>query len=293
MPFQYTLPTLWEKRARIIPALWRRRHVPFAFAIGTMLGAVAQFSPRLFLEPLNKRKKVRVSVAVPFVLNGKRIVVQTANALHMNRMTELVNGQKEPATQAWVRSVIKPGDVFFDIGANVGIFSLLAATVCPAATIVAFEPEPATAAVLLETISLNRLPIRLIVQALGARNEYVKFNYNTIVAAAYAEHQLDSCVDTRGRVFSPAGSITMPVTTLDALLARDIVPQPTHIKIDVDGYDLEVLRGSEKTLRNVRSVAVECIRDNSEAAIDEFMSSAGFVRSDKFLSTNMAFFVRV
>ena len=136
---------------------------------------------------------------------------------------------------AFVMHYLRPGDVFADVGANVGAFTILAAGVA-GARVVAFEPSPDTFAMLARNILLNNLQDRARpVHAVAARAEgQVQFSVGlgteNHVAAGTAE----------------AGSIAVRATTLDKELAAN---PPNLLKVDVEGFETEVFAGATNTLR--------------------------------------------
>lgn len=144
----------------------------------------------------------------------------------------------EPDSVAVFRSAARPGDLVFDIGANIGQTAVLFAEIVgPAGAVVALEPTEAAFNVLQINKTLNGLEHLLPVRR----------------AAGAMEGSAEIVVDTRtgGRTSSlrsiasggPRGATqSVRVTTLDALTAEHGVPD--FVKIDVEGWELEVLRGA-------------------------------------------------
>ena len=182
---------------------------------------------------------------------------------------------KEPLTVEWIES-LPPGSVLYDIGANVGAYSLIAA-LRPGGPlrVVAVEPGAASYALLCDHISLNGVgeavtPLPLV---LGDRTELVRFGYATLEAGA-ASH---AGVLGQGDV---AYSQPMLMFRLDDLVERFSLPAPQHVKLDVDGAELEVLRGAGALLADaeLHSVLVE-VPQQLESEIDQLMSANGLLRS--------------
>lgn len=158
---------------------------------------------------------------------------------------------------------LRPGDLFVDVRANIGSYTVLASRVCGAHSI-AFEPDPGTAACLADNIRANHVASLVTVQerAVGADVGRISFSMhqdtvNHVVAADTPADQVRS----------------VEVTTLDAVLAGR---QPALIKIDVEGHEPEVIRGAETTLANpsLKAVILEAFDDPSLA----MLSSHGFRR---------------
>ena len=141
-----------------------------------------------------------------------------------NRMDRMLN--KEPETIEWINSFEKES-VFFDVGANVGIYTLYSAIV-KENTVYAFEPHSASYKNLLDSINLNQLQN---CHAYGiALSDQISLS--TINVRNMHEGVADNKVGERGEYYH--GCTEMH---LDFLVGEDILPQPDYIKIDVDGFD--------------------------------------------------------
>lgn len=181
---------------------------------------------------------------------------------------------KEPLTVEWIEQNIKPGDVFYDIGANVGSFSLIAAKLTAnQARIFAFEPSFATFADLCRNVMLNECQnsITPLPLALTSENTLCAFEFRSLESGA-SRHRMK---ELTGR-FRATERQTMLAYRLDDLVHAFELPAPNLIKLDVDGPELAVLRGAEAVLRDpgCRSLIVE-LNDDADA-IRQFMVSVGF-----------------
>jgi FkbM family methyltransferase len=185
--------------------------------------------------------------------------------------------EKEPFTVQWIERWVRPGDVFYDIGANVGPYSLIAAKVTGnGARVFAFEPSASSFHDLSRNILLNGcaksvVPLPL---ALWSESCLLTFTVRSLSSGA-AKHRLSSDL----RIRTPLAE-TIIGMRLDDLVERFGVPVPTHAKIDVDGYELDVLRGAEQTLARPewRSIIVELDPEETErnGAIKALLAKAGF-----------------
>lgn len=172
--------------------------------------------------------------------------------------TRLFSCMKEPETVDWIER-FSPGDVFYDVGANVGAYSLIAAAYWQGKVkVVSIEPSAYNFNRLVRNISLNRLEhwITPLPVALAERTGLTEFHY-TDTKAGSALHALGAARDFRDKEFDPALSCRMMGFSLDELIDLFRLPPPTHLKLDVDGTELKILRGAARTLRSVRSVLVE------------------------------------
>jgi len=150
-------------------------------------------------------------------------------------------GDYDPASRRVMETVLQPGDTAVDAGANIGFFTLvLARAVGPAGTVVAFEPAPDTFDRLLRNLDLNGCTqVRALAVALGA-------------AAGEASLVRDSPSRSGdSRITAGGGGVRVPVTRLDEAIGDG---RPRLLKIDVEGQELEVLRGAAGTLRSAAPV---------------------------------------
>lgn len=164
-----------------------------------------------------------------------------------NRVDRMLT--KEPETIKWINSFEKDS-VFFDVGANIGIYTLYSAIV-KENTVYAFEPHSANYKNLLDSINLNQL------HKCYAYNVALsdQINLSTISVKNMYEGVADNVVGKQGDYYH--GCIEMD---LDSLVNKNLLPQPDYIKIDVDGFEDKVLKGSWSTIMKCKSILVEIDR---------------------------------
>jgi FkbM family methyltransferase len=153
--------------------------------------------------------------------------------------------EKEEGTVRWIRTCAREGDVFYDIGANIGLYTLLAAQrVGPRGMVYAFEPHVANVHSLLANIALNQMSsrVRVLSCALHEAEGFFDFNYYAAEAGT-SMSQLNDARDSLDRPFQPAFAEYKYAVTLDKLVADGAIRPADHVKIDVDGNELLVLRG--------------------------------------------------
>jgi FkbM family methyltransferase len=131
---------------------------------------------------------------------------------------------------AW-RRFLRPGDLFVDVGANIGSYAIWAAEL--GAEVIALEPAVDTFGLLTENVSLNGYPIRTIQAAAGASCGSAQFT----VGQDSVNH------------LDPAGAVEIAVVTVDSIVADRTV---AGMKVDVEGFELEVLRGCRRALSEHR-----------------------------------------
>ncbi|MBI1240011.1 MAG: FkbM family methyltransferase [Alphaproteobacteria bacterium] len=193
----------------------------------------------------------------------------------------------EPETARWIDALVGPDDVMWDVGANIGTFALYAAHV-RRAHVVAFEPSAQTFGVLYSNIALNRLGERVQAFCLALANETTRGEFFLhATEAGEALNAYGAPVNLRG-VFAPAFRQATLSFRIDDFITMFGAPAPQHIKIDVDGNELEVLQGARKSLETVRSVLVELDAAFSDKSKDEaairLLMEAG-LREDRAFSS--------
>jgi FkbM family methyltransferase len=180
---------------------------------------------------------------------------------------------KEPWTVHWIEGYVKPGDVLYDVGANIGAYTLVAALAVPEARVVAFEPGPANFAALCSNLELNAVSERVtpIPLALGDQPRSASLDADASVAGASPRLSAD-----------PAGGTRVLVDRLDDVAERFDLPSPNHLKLDVDGAELEVLAGAERVLAgtHIRSLMVELDRER-EGVVIERLRASGFELAER------------
>jgi FkbM family methyltransferase len=154
-------------------------------------------------------------------------------------------GTTEPLVQAALERHLKPGDIFYDIGANVGFFTVLGAKlVAPAGRVCAFEPLPGNVVALRHNIALNALERVSVVEAAVGREMGT-------ASLILAEEPTWAKLAAAGT--PPAGrALPVRLVSVDALIASGSVPPPTLVKIDVEGAELDVITGMTVTMRRHR-----------------------------------------
>jgi len=163
---------------------------------------------------------------------------------------------KEPDTVAWIRSM-QEGEVFFDIGANIGLYTLLAAK--HGLKVFSYEPESQNFAVLIRNLALNGFTKEQAVAfpfCIGDSERIDTLRLSSLIAGGSC-HSFASNENFKREEKQWAyeqGSVSF---CLDSLVFDIKMPQPDHIKVDVDGFEDKVLRGATRTLERTRSILVE------------------------------------
>jgi FkbM family methyltransferase len=175
---------------------------------------------------------------------------------------------------------IQPGDTFFDVGANIGLVSVLVAAQPHGrtATIHAFEPEPRNHAQLERNLAANRLAPRAHAHAVALAREEGTAALFVRGSAGEGRHSL---VAKKGAT----GSIAVPLTTMTAFCARHDT-RPDVLKIDVEGAEGDVLAGMAGLLEthHPREIFMEIHNKGGEdrmpdgTLIDDWLATRGYTR---------------
>lgn len=168
--------------------------------------------------------------------------------------------RKEPWTVSWIERSVQDGDVFYDIGANVGAYSLIAAKQPAQVSVVAFEPSFENYAALCANIARNRCECSItpVPLALGRYTSLQVFNYRER-GTGKALHTLGDAVDQDGNAYEPQLRQRMLAVSLDDTVRLLGLPSPALIKLDVDGTEMDILGGADSVLQNpiLRSALIE------------------------------------
>ena len=201
-------------------------------------------------------------VVMPFVEDAVLVVEPGMTGATGN----LYCGLHEFADMAFVLHVLRPDDLFLDLGANIGSYTVLAGKVAGAHCL-ALEPVPETFAKLQRNLRVNDL---------GSRVEAVQ----SAAGSGSANLWFSADRDTTNQVVDenyPGKKIQVPVARLD-----DLLEQRTALvwKVDVEGFEFEVLSGAGRALRQpgLKAVLLEC----DDLRITATMTAVGFKRASYY-----------
>jgi FkbM family methyltransferase len=233
-----------------IAAAHRRLDLTLAAALGKGLGVL----------PLRVKALTRVRLEsigrLDYPSSSIQLMVESEAEL-----ARLRSCFKEPETVAWIEQFVQPGDVVFDIGANVGAYSLVVDRAKEGTCkVYAFEPSFSNFAQLNRNVALNGSQGRIVpvLVALSDVSGLVAFNYSSLSPGA-ALHVLGDSLGQLDTPFSPALSQPVLSYRMDDFIEQFSLPAPNHIKLDVDGVELKVLQGARRALANpeLRTLLVE------------------------------------
>jgi len=159
--------------------------------------------------------------------------------------------------------ILKPGGVFVDVGANIGTLSLKAGSIVgPRGRVVAIEAHPKTYKYLIKNVQLNSFRnIECIESAVGASETTMGIS--------------DRYSDDQNQVVEAASDLKVNLKPLDALLNHLGLPQIDLLKIDVEGFEEQVLLGAKATLQSAKAMYIEI----NPQALAKYKTSFSVIRS--------------
>lgn len=235
-----------------------------------------------FLRPKNNILEVTIAGI------QAKYYVRTADEL---RLAESVSGEwgERPVLEALLQNLQK-GDVVYDVGANIGVYSvLIAKAVGESGKVFAFEPEQESIARLKSNAEINGLHnVEVVEKALGDENKQAsliigKTTGNFSLVASYEKG---------------LGQQQVEVIKADDWISQGKLPIPSAVKIDVEGYEYAVLEGMSKALRDQKCRVLCCeIHPGlfpgkvTEQDVLDLITSLGFSKIEKLARAFSAYHV--
>ncbi len=221
------------------------------------LQAAAQLLAELAPEQRERLRGRRIAAQVP----GGHVLLDVAD---WTSLAMLASHAWERQLQRLCQKLIQPGEVVLDIGAHTGVYTtLFCALVGARGRVFAFEPLPANAELLNETLALNRYEGIGIVEAIALGDvaepgtaRLLAYDAAAAQSPRYlgASSMLHSLIPSDG--YSPDGGIVVPVTTHDRWAGERSITDVAFVKIDTEGAELAILRGGRELLRTSPAIKV-------------------------------------
>lgn len=230
----------------------------------------AQLRLRSWLEP-----RLRIGIKG----RNESIFVRCVSYVEYYRFKSLY--EKEPGTVEWLHSTFGEESVLLDIGANVGLYSILAARLGGEnSRVYSVEPNAFNFVRLLENMSRNAVIERVIPLniALSSEHSVKSFYYNSSVEGASGS-QIGRPVTEYGIEFDAVQVEKKICSTVDKLCEYGVIEhRVTHVKIDVDGHEYQILMGMKDLLSGDEApdfIQIE-INPGLSDDIDRFVESYGY-----------------
>tara|TARA_B100001123_G_C15332328_1_gene1031643 strand:+ start:449 stop:1291 length:843 start_codon:yes stop_codon:yes gene_type:complete len=240
------------------------------------LNAGRYFTDELVKNILIKKQKVKHK--------GLQLEFYTPNRLNYYRVSTF--STKEPETLEWIDN-FKKDSVFWDIGANIGLYTCYAVKKTNAKAY-SFEPSVFNLELLSKNIFLNAISDKVVVVSFP-------LNENLSIQPFYmSSTEWGGALSTFGKNIGHDGkamnSIFQQKTvgmSIDNCIDILNFEKPNYIKIDVDGIEHLILKGATNTLKNAESILIEVNDNFKEQAknIEKYLLSAGFKLIQKKYST--------
>ena len=176
---------------------------------------------------------------------------------------------KEPETLEWIDTFEKKNNlIFWDIGANIGLYSIYNSLKNPDSMTIAFEPSTSNLRILTRNISINNLEKKIKVVPIPLTNKeniFQEMKENNFIEGG-ALNSFGEKYNFEGKEFLPQMKYSLLGTTMNYFIENSILDIPDYIKIDVDGIEHLIIEGGDKFLINkkVKSLSIELNQDFKE-----------------------------
>ncbi|MDA8807013.1 FkbM family methyltransferase [Opitutales bacterium] len=201
--------------------------------------------------------------------------------------------QLEPGINKLITRIVieldnqKDSGWFFDVGANVGLYTWEVRKVCPTRNILAFEPDPKNIKLLEKTLSEAKLQnLEIFKCALSNQLAEVSFFQDNLTSAT-------GCVAGKDKPWieqylnGSANEIRVKTETLDSVVSED--KNPSLIKIDVEGHEIEVLQGGRNTLSEAKPLMIIESFPPKQSSVLSLLDELGYhsMDADRHASINL------
>jgi FkbM family methyltransferase len=181
-------------------------------------------------------------------------------------------GTTEPVIQDALARAVPRGGVVWDIGANIGFYTLIAARLVGEGTVVAFEPLPEAQAAIHRNLALNGFT-NVEVSGLALSDHNGTATLQMHASSTWAK--LDTSADTGfQQELNATGLLEVPVATIDSQL--DSLAPPDLIKMDIEGGEVAALRGASRLLSEHRPTLI-CEMHGTNEAVTDILESHGYI----------------
>ena len=191
---------------------------------------------------------------------------------------------KEPETIEWINSFDKKKKIiFWDIGSNIGLYSIYAAQTYNDIDIVSFEPSTSNLRILSRNISVNNLveKIKINQLPLGEKQNTNLIMHESEFIEGWSMNTFGDPIDHQGKKFKSKQSYSIFGNNINFYIENKILDFPNYIKIDVDGLEHKILKGGNKCLENekLESISIEL----NENYIEQFEEVTRIMKEHNFL----------
>lgn len=180
-------------------------------------------------------------------------------------------GDWEPISMELWACAASSSQVILDVGANTGVYSLVAKAVNPGASVFAFEPSPMVHSTLAYNAKLNNVDIQCLQTAVSNEDSRTAF-YEVDDESGYS-----SSLNSEFLRDTAAHSIEVDTVRLDTFMKRSAIEGLDLIKVDVETHEAEVFEGAGESLAAYKPVIfVEILNDVVGAAVESYVKDLGY-----------------
>ena len=204
---------------------------------------------------------------------GVKIFFIPKNDVTYRRWKVFERNGKEKNTIDWIETFEK-NSIFFDIGANIGVFSIYAA-LKKKVEVYAFEPEPNSFIDLFNAIQVNKANVIPMLVPLTDQANCNFFNLSKNFEAASSGHKF-------GNKDNKKLSYAVCADSIDNLILNKKIPQPNYIKIDVDGLEEKVISGLDTVIKGntLKSILIEFMYEEQKNFYKDYLKKNGYFLKD-------------
>ena len=214
-------------------------------------------------------------------ISNKKITFFTPNKLTETRVNDIFHSEIE--TINWIKKFNKSKKIiFWDIGANIGIYSIYAAIKHKNIEITSFEPSTNNLRVLSRNISINKLQKRIQINQLplsNKKNQYLLMRESSFIQGG-ALNSYHEKTNFEGKKLQEINKYKILGTTINSILNNKISKCPNYVKIDVDGIEHLILSKANNLLKNkdLKSILIE-INENYKRQLNSVLK---IMKKNKF-----------
>lgn len=214
------------------------------------------------------------------VLTGKGSfkIHHTETIIENNLFWKGVDGFEPHSLKIWEK-LCRNADTIFDVGANSGIYSLIAKAENPSSKVYAFEPVERVFKFLERNVSLNNYDVICSKKAISntCGNGFFVDDYEDFTQTVTINMDLEAVAKFRGIGTDQLYNVEATLITLDTFIKENNISCIDLMKIDVETHEAEVLEGFEKGLKDFKpTLLIEIIRDHVAASLEEQLDNLGY-----------------
>jgi len=180
-----------------------------------------------------------------------------------NSNADFAKGTYELPLQEALTDYLKPGDIFYDIGANIGFFTTLAAhLVGNSGQVYGFEPVPENVQRIRHNLQLNNFSNTTVIETAVS----VHTGKGRLLLA---RHSGGAMVASAGTPVDFKGAMNVNFTSIDDLLAQKKIKPPTLVKVDVEGAEIDVFKGMKQTIIKYKPIIIYEVDDGNQESFEQ------------------------